>query len=69
MIGNAQSHDSFPYIVSYLNSSDTHILLKCSALEALGGIHHKQVSTSSQDRSRSRRKGQKQAQGQDEQQE
>ena len=43
MIGNAVSLTSFSYIESYLNDSDTHILLKSAALEALSRFHHAEV--------------------------
>ena len=42
-MGNALHESSLPYLRSYLNDSDAHILLKCAAVEALGNYPHKEV--------------------------
>ena len=43
-MGNARHDSSLPYLRSYLNDTDAHVLLKCAATEALGNFQHAEVS-------------------------
>lgn len=42
-LGNAQMDSSLPYYESFLNSSESHLHHRCSAVEALKQYHHLQV--------------------------
>ena len=42
-LGNAAMESSYDYIMSYVNDSDAHILLKCSALTAIAKYHTQEV--------------------------
>ena len=43
VLGNAVADTSFPYIVSYINNTDTHVLLRTSATKALSNYQTEEV--------------------------
>ena len=45
-LGNAASDTSLEYIISYINSSDAHVLLRTCAVNALGRFDQPEVSRS-----------------------